>query len=214
MKKICIRCEKEKDDKDFKNERKQICIQCTTEKRIEKMKKFKSIDLGIEALDKTLPYIQLLGVRFRKEISYDEAYELVKVGKATVHNFDTIFMHKDIEEIRIKVLKRDNYICHYCGEYGDTVDHVIPKSKGGEDTEENLVCSCFECNQLKMDLNEEEFKKIVNTFKQKKKIKQQTITTIKSKNKSNKKVIIEEKPQLSKLDSMLLQLKTKKQKWE
>ena len=40
-------------------------------------------------------------------------------------------------------------ICAYCGEKGDTVDHIIPKSKGGSDDPENLVCSCTMCNLQK-----------------------------------------------------------------
>ena len=36
--------------------------------------------------------------------------------------------------------------CVYCGEKGDTIDHVIPKSKGGLDIPENTVCCCKHCN--------------------------------------------------------------------
>ena len=43
------------------------------------------------------------------------------------------------------ILLRDDYTCQYCNLKGErlmTVDHVIPKSKGGPSTWENLVCSC------------------------------------------------------------------------
>jgi len=48
---------------------------------------------------------------------------------------------------------RDGSLCMYCGkEYGRhslTRDHVVPISKGGRDTWENVVCACFHCNSRK-----------------------------------------------------------------
>jgi|GEM_PF-5935304 len=44
---------------------------------------------------------------------------------------------------------RDRYTCNYCGNYGNTVDHVIPLSKGGETSFTNCVCACNECQQRK-----------------------------------------------------------------
>jgi len=52
------------------------------------------------------------------------------------------------------VLLRDDYTCGYCGKHGErrmTVDHVIPKSKGGPPTWENLVAACGPCNTRKRD---------------------------------------------------------------
>ena len=39
--------------------------------------------------------------------------------------------------------------CEYCGNEGSTIDHIIPKTKGGKDTPENTVCSCLSCNMRK-----------------------------------------------------------------
>ena len=39
--------------------------------------------------------------------------------------------------------------CEYCGKEGTTVDHIIPKIKGGLDVPENTVCSCLSCNMMK-----------------------------------------------------------------
>jgi len=50
------------------------------------------------------------------------------------------------------VLLRDDYTCQYCNLKGErmmTVDHVLPKSKGGPSTWENLVCACMRCNNRK-----------------------------------------------------------------
>ena len=41
--------------------------------------------------------------------------------------------------------------CAYCGRYADTIDHIIPRSKGGTDVEENIVPCCKSCNSSKKD---------------------------------------------------------------
>ncbi len=54
---------------------------------------------------------------------------------------------------RRNLLLRDQYQCQYCqerpGVRGLNVDHVLPRSRGGQDTWENLVISCRECNLKK-----------------------------------------------------------------
>jgi len=59
---------------------------------------------------------------------------------------------------RKNILKRDNHKCAYCGrsDLPLTIDHIIPKSKGGDDTWENLVSACMPCNNKKGDLYLEE----------------------------------------------------------
>lgn len=54
------------------------------------------------------------------------------------------------------VLERDSYTCAYCGKHADTVDHVVPASRGGLNTWENLVSSCAKCNGDKADRTPEE----------------------------------------------------------
>jgi 5-methylcytosine-specific restriction endonuclease McrA len=49
------------------------------------------------------------------------------------------------------VLQRDAHTCAYCGDVATEVDHVYPKSKGGEDTLDNLVAACRRCNVQKKD---------------------------------------------------------------
>jgi 5-methylcytosine-specific restriction endonuclease McrA len=52
---------------------------------------------------------------------------------------------------RKAVLARDSWTCQYCGRehHGLTVDHVIPRSRGGESVWENIVASCAPCNRRK-----------------------------------------------------------------
>jgi 5-methylcytosine-specific restriction endonuclease McrA len=53
---------------------------------------------------------------------------------------------------RKAVLARDAWTCQYCGREahtGLTVDHVIPRSRGGQSVWENIVASCAPCNRKK-----------------------------------------------------------------
>ena len=50
---------------------------------------------------------------------------------------------------RRAVFARDDWACQYCGAGAENVDHVIPRSKGGEHAWENVVASCRRCNQRK-----------------------------------------------------------------
>src|SRR6058998_3511161 len=53
---------------------------------------------------------------------------------------------------RRAVFARDSWTCQYCGARTNlTVDHVIPRSKGGGSTWENIVASCAPCNRRKGD---------------------------------------------------------------
>jgi len=50
---------------------------------------------------------------------------------------------------RRAVFVRDNFECQYCGRAAENVDHVIPKSKGGGHTWDNVVAACRPCNSRK-----------------------------------------------------------------
>jgi 5-methylcytosine-specific restriction endonuclease McrA len=52
---------------------------------------------------------------------------------------------------RAGILRRDLRRCAYCAGRGDTVDHVVPKSRGGEHSWENCVACCIRCNTRKAD---------------------------------------------------------------
>jgi 5-methylcytosine-specific restriction endonuclease McrA len=53
---------------------------------------------------------------------------------------------------RRAVFARDQWTCQYCGSRSNlTVDHVIPRSKGGASSWENIVASCAPCNRRKGD---------------------------------------------------------------
>lgn len=47
------------------------------------------------------------------------------------------------------VLRRDRHLCAYCGGSANTIDHVLPRSRGGADSWDNLVACCVRCNNAK-----------------------------------------------------------------
>ncbi|MBF2077967.1 MAG: HNH endonuclease [Synechococcales cyanobacterium T60_A2020_003] len=59
--------------------------------------------------------------------------------------------YKEIPLTRRNILHRDGHSCQYCGYSGDdlTLDHVVPRSRGGNDTWENIVTACVRCNVKK-----------------------------------------------------------------
>lgn len=65
------------------------------------------------------------------------------------------FNNSDIAPRRM-VLARDGYVCQYCGSYGNTIDHIVPRSRGGQNTWGNLCCACKKCNNEKSDRTPEE----------------------------------------------------------
>ena len=54
---------------------------------------------------------------------------------------------------RFEIFKRDSFTCHYCGRKAPSItlqlDHIIPVAKGGDNSSDNLLTSCEECNRGK-----------------------------------------------------------------
>ena len=62
--------------------------------------------------------------------------------------------YKSVELTRQNIFKRDNFECQYCGtEQNLTLDHVVPSSKGGKSTWNNLITACKTCNAKKGDFS-------------------------------------------------------------
>lgn len=68
------------------------------------------------------------------------------------------FPYKKVLPNRKNIFKRDDNKCVYCGSNKDlTLDHLIPKSKGGNNTWKNLVTCCGKCNRLKDNMMVDDF---------------------------------------------------------
>lgn len=52
---------------------------------------------------------------------------------------------------RAALMHRDSHRCGYCGRRATTIDHVVPRSRGGAHAWENCVASCAPCNHRKAD---------------------------------------------------------------
>lgn len=58
---------------------------------------------------------------------------------------------KELPLTRRNVFQRDRHTCQYCAYKGEqlSIDHVIPRSRGGQDTWENVITACIRCNVRK-----------------------------------------------------------------
>lgn len=111
------------------------------------------VELIGESLFSFLDWASLQRVNFEPDIE-DEVTEFLSTRKRLYKT--------NVKEwyrlIKI-VFERDNYTCTYCGIVGGKLeaDHIIPFSKGGEDTIENLTTSCQKCNRQNRDKSVKEF---------------------------------------------------------
>lgn len=65
---------------------------------------------------------------------------------------------------RREVLRRDKHMCQYCGSIKKlTIDHVIPRSRGGTHTWDNVVTACERCNSRKGDRTPQEAGMLMRT---------------------------------------------------
>lgn len=88
-------------------------------------------------------------LQFAKAIKEDESKineKIITKEKSLINELNPRFL----------LYKRDGYLCYECGDYGFnlnadqiTLDHIYPKSLGGEDTASNLVTMCKSCNSKK-----------------------------------------------------------------
>ena len=107
-------------------------------------------------------------------VSLRRAVVLVMTGKATILESEGRMLHSEraalpvpvvlsltryvhvpvrraVPPTRRTVLQRDNHRCAYCGASADTVDHVLPRSRGGRHEWSNVVAACVRCNHRKAD---------------------------------------------------------------
>jgi hypothetical protein len=67
------------------------------------------------------------------------------------------FRVKPLKINRQRIFKRDGHTCAYCGTHKNlTIDHIVPKSRGGGNTWMNLITCCRNCNRIKDNKTPEE----------------------------------------------------------
>ena len=111
----------------------------------------------VEVIDWKRAIILLITGRAEAIDSYDEinirsprtTFQLPK----TLRLFNLHRSSRTVKFSRFNVIFRDNFECQYCGKNGTvkelTIDHVIPISRGGKNTWENVVTACSPCNSKK-----------------------------------------------------------------
>ena len=96
---------------------------------------------------------------------YQGKAEMIENGLGYIHTLTTVFElpsvirlgkmikrpHRQRKMTRYEIFNRDRYTCQYCGEKSRhlTLDHVIPRFRGGQHTWENVVSACVDCNRKK-----------------------------------------------------------------
>ncbi len=76
--------------------------------------------------------------------------EILSTPHHYLFNLETLSSSEAKRLWRRKIKQRWDYECAYCGSDKDlTIDHIVPRSKGGNDFTKNVVCCCHDCNQSK-----------------------------------------------------------------
>ena len=91
-------------------------------------------------------------------VPWQEAFVLTYLGKAWAVEYTDKWVNSATKKFKLpctrkNVVVRDDYTCQYCNkrfhEKELTLDHVVPRSKGGPTEWENVVAACTKCNQIK-----------------------------------------------------------------
>ncbi len=124
----------------------------------------KSLNATVLVLNASYEYLNVTTLRRAIKLLYKNKAEIVEaVGGESVHSISsrhdmpsvirmTYYIRRPFREVpltRKNILERDGHVCQYCGKPGSTVDHIMPRSRGGKDAWENCVCACGICNRLK-----------------------------------------------------------------
>jgi len=91
--------------------------------------------------------------------------EVLENGRGSLHSVADVFDFPSVIRLvyfirrprrqrkltKLEVFNRDQYVCQYCGRETKelTLDHVIPRRRGGEHSWENVVSACVPCNRRK-----------------------------------------------------------------
>src|SRR6187551_713608 len=86
------------------------------------------------------------GAIFRSERLHIDAPSVVRLRR-----FVRVPYRPHAPLTRRAVFARDGWRCQYCGANAENLDHVVPRSRGGQHTWENVVAACRRCNTKKED---------------------------------------------------------------
>ena len=124
------------------------------------------INLPVLVLNQSYEPLNICRVRRAVVLLYQNKAEMLENGVGFIHSANHEFPVPSVIRLaamvrrpprlgrkltRLEVFKRDHYTCQYCGKETRqlTLDHVVPRYRGGEHTWENVVSACVPCNRRK-----------------------------------------------------------------
>jgi 5-methylcytosine-specific restriction endonuclease McrA len=117
-------------------------------------------------LNATFEPICVVSARRALILILDEKAELVHDTGLVYHSAHRVFPEPSVVRLaqyvkiprqsriaisRRSVFARDGHRCQYCGSQAENIDHVVPRSRGGPHSWENVVAACRRCNAAKED---------------------------------------------------------------
>jgi 5-methylcytosine-specific restriction endonuclease McrA len=90
-------------------------------------------------------------IAHRDEVWRSVSVELVVPSVVRLNSFVKVPYERIIPVSRRAVFGRDGHKCQYCGGPAESLDHVLPRSRGGLHTWDNVVACCRRCNLGKGD---------------------------------------------------------------
>ena len=92
-----------------------------------------------------------LVVESSERVMHSERLSVAIPTVVRLARFVRVPYRRDVPLTRRAVLDRDGHDCVYCGARADTIDHVRPRSRGGQHVWTNVVAACARCNHRKGD---------------------------------------------------------------
>ena len=123
------------------------------------------INLPVLVLNQNYEPFNICRVRRAVVLLYGGKAEMLENGSGFIHSATQVFPVPSVIRLaylikrprferkltRLEVFSRDQYTCQYCGKETRqlTLDHVIPRYRGGEHIWKNVVSACIRCNRRK-----------------------------------------------------------------
>ena len=124
------------------------------------------INLPVLVLNQSYEPLNICRVRRAVVLLYQNKAEMLENGSGFVHSTSSQVPVPSVIRLaalvkrphqftrkltRLEVFRRDHYACQYCGKEIRqlTLDHIIPRYRGGQHTWENVVSACIPCNRHK-----------------------------------------------------------------
>jgi len=82
-------------------------------------------------------------------VFHSERFEMEAPSVLRLRYFVKVPFRAQAPLTRRAVFARDDWTCQYCGAPAENLDHVVPRSRGGTHTWENVVAACRRCNSRK-----------------------------------------------------------------